>query len=84
MNHSCNPNCIVIPVIVEGEYHLTISSLRDIQRGERLTYSYGWSSEEGKYDLTECTCGSDECIGYIESDEWTRLMISERDRKSKG
>ena len=60
INHSCNPNCEV-----EGEgLKLWISSLREIKKGEELTYDYGFGYDED-YKQFPCKCGSINCVGYI-------------------
>ena len=60
INHSCNPNCEV-----EGEgLKLWISSLREIKKGEELTYDYGFGYDQD-YKQFPCKCGSINCAGYI-------------------
>lgn len=60
INHSCDPNC---EAIIYDEEELWICSLRDIQKGEELSFDYG-------YDISHfldhpCRCGSEECVGFI-------------------
>jgi len=61
LNHSCNPNCHV------DFRQLTLVALKDIQRGEELTFDYNTS----EYDLMDqgcfftCLCGSQDCIGDV-------------------
>ena len=67
INHSCNPNCEV-----EGEgLKLWIISLREIKKGEELTYDYGFGYDEN-YKQFPCKCGSINCVGYIvrEGSRW--------------
>ena len=58
-NHSCEPNCYVKDLFF-------VTTMRDIQSGEELTYCYGlfcnsdWENPEGI-----CHCGSKECLGKI-------------------
>ena len=64
INHSCNPNCTI---------HITtrsiwIVALRDIQAGEELTFNYGYGIDER--DEYICTCGSENCFGYILAEEY--------------
>lgn len=59
LNHSCAPNCEA----QQEEDRIWIVALRDIERGEELTFNYG-------YDLSEwrnypCACGAPNCLGYI-------------------
>ena len=61
LNHSCRPNCYI------DFKNLTLAALRNIRRGDELTFNYNTS----EYDLIDqgcafvCTCGSDTCIGYV-------------------
>ena len=67
INHSCNPNCEV-----EGEgLKLWISSIREIKKGEELTYDYGFGYDS-EYKQFPCKCGSINCAGYIvrEGSRW--------------
>tara|TARA_B100001996_G_C18637757_1_gene584364 strand:+ start:162 stop:602 length:441 start_codon:yes stop_codon:yes gene_type:complete len=60
INHSCNPNC---EVESEG-LKLWIVSLREIKKGEELTYDYGFGYDSD-YKQFPCKCGSMNCVGYI-------------------
>lgn len=59
LNHSCEPNCYVKDLFF-------ITTMRDIEPGEELTYCYGlfcnsdWVNPEGI-----CMCGSKNCLGKI-------------------
>lgn len=59
INHSCDPNC-------ESEAEagqIWVLSLRDIRKGEELTFDYGFDAEFfGEYP---CRCGAKNCVGYI-------------------
>lgn len=59
INHSCEPNCY--SEIEDG--HIYIKALRDITRGEELTYDYGFP-RKGWMDHP-CLCGSQHCFGFI-------------------
>ena len=45
INHSCNPNLIIVPVFMEHNDHrcphLALFALRDIKMDEQLTVDYG-------------------------------------------
>ena len=67
MNHSCNPNCEV-----EGAgLKLWITSLREIKKGEELTYDYGFGYDSD-YKQFPCKCKSKNCCGFIvrEGSRW--------------
>ena len=60
INHSCNPNCEV-----EGKgLKLWISSIKDIKKGDELSYDYGFSFDKDYKDFP-CKCRSKNCCGYI-------------------
>lgn len=68
INHSCNPNCEA----VNDKGHIWIQSIRDIKRGEELTYNYGYDIDS--YEEHPCRCGSKNCVGYIaDTKHWPKL-----------
>ncbi len=82
INHSCNPNCEV-----EGKgLKLWISAIKDIKKGEELSYDYGFSYSKEDLKNFVCKCGSVNCCGYIvrEPSRWRinkRFKISNRTNK---
>jgi len=67
INHSCNPNCEV-----EGKgLKLWIVAIKDIKKGEELSYDYGFGYDED-YKQFVCKCGAKNCVGYIvrEGSRW--------------
>ncbi len=67
-NHSCNPNCEAHDV--EGEIWLV--SLQKIEKGEELTFDYGYAVEHWEEHL--CRCESNNCIGHIvRKEDWSKL-----------
>ena len=76
INLSCDPNCEV-----EGKgLKLWISSIKDINKNEELTYDYGFSFDENYKDFP-CKCGSKNCCGYIVR-EGSRWRIKKKKKKS--
>ena len=67
INHSCNPNCEVAGKGLK----LWIFALRDIKKGEELSYDYGFGFDENYKDFI-CKCRSNNCCGYIvrEGSRW--------------
>ena len=67
INHSCNPNCEVTGKGIK----LWISSIKNIKKGEELSYDYGFSFDENYKDFI-CKCRSKNCSGYIvrEGSRW--------------
>ena len=69
INHSCNPNCEV--EIIRG--HIWIVSIKNIKKGQELTYDYGYEFDKDDYMDHVCQCGEKNCIGYIiSSDDWSK------------
>ena len=65
INHSCAPNCEA----QEEKGRVYIHALRDIRRGEELSYDYGLIIGErltkAVREAYACRCGSDECRGTM-------------------
>ena len=69
INHSCDPNCEID--IKKGR--IWISSIKDIKRGDELSYDYGFEFDEQDFMDHKCNCGSKKCIGFvISSDDWNK------------
>ena len=60
INHSCDPNCEVYGTGLK----VWVYAIRDIKKGEELTYDYGFGFDEGYKDFP-CRCRSKNCVGYI-------------------
>ena len=81
MNHSCEPNCGL-----GGQ--ITFVAMRDIQRGEELTFDYAMTDGDfrGMHkesmnqwgDDIECFCGSPNCRRIITGDDWKRKDLQEK------
>ncbi len=68
INHSCDPNCETD--IIKGKIY--IIALRDITKGEEISYNYGFDIDD--FENHPCRCGAKNCVGYIiEEDEWPKL-----------
>ncbi len=59
INHSCNPNAESL----NDKGHIWIEALRDIKKGEEITYDYCLTTDD-PHDHP-CKCGSKKCKGYI-------------------
>ena len=72
INHSCDPNCETD--IIKGK--IWIIALRDIKKGEELSYDYGFEFDRDYRDHP-CKCGSKKCVGYIvDEDDCPKLKRS--------
>ena len=47
INHSCDPNCILLPINMSGYMRNAIMALRDITPGEFLSYDYHFDTHHG-------------------------------------
>jgi len=64
INHSCQPNCIVIPVRVDSPVpRLGIFAVTDIRAGEEITYDY--SSGRSEIGSAPCLCKTEKCLGFL-------------------
>ena len=59
VNHSCNPNCYVR----YGDFALI--ALRDINKGEELSYNYCTTEEDLEQFSFPCSCGAETCIKEV-------------------
>jgi hypothetical protein len=87
-NHSCDPNCVMMP----SKSGQVLVASRTIREGEEITWYYGWM----RLQPTECRCGSRYCVGQIDIpttldegssilcmldlDKVRNMLISARDR----
>ena len=68
INHSCDPNCEVHTT----QRTLWIVALWDIQEGEELTYHYGYEPDDET--AHPCTCGAENCCGFILAQQYWTLI----------
>ena len=64
VNHSCEPNCYSRVVVAEGEGHIMIFALKEVQPFQELVYDYKFPMEEDGVRV-ECKCGAPSCTGYM-------------------
>ena len=63
-NHSCAPNCFTKSVVLANRRRVVLFTLRDVHRGEELTYDYQFAPECPERE-TPCACGAAACRGVI-------------------
>lgn len=76
INHSCDPNLRIFARVGDHAdkhiHDLALFAIKDIQRGEELTFDYvdGVTEEQDEIDgniegMTECLCGSSNCRKFL-------------------
>ncbi len=69
INHSCTPNAETD--IIRGK--IWIIAIRDIKKGEEITYNYGYDLDEN-YKDHPCRCATARCVGFIIHEKfWPKL-----------
>lgn len=80
VNHSCEPNCELVELVVADQnsgkvfHELWIYALTDIKRDEQLTLDYAWPYT----DAIECQCGSPNCRGWIVAANEVEKVIAKK------
>ncbi len=59
INHSCDPNCKLVPINVAGRMRVSIVCIRDVPPGGFLSYDYQFENEFA------CRCGASNCRGTM-------------------
>ncbi|CAN6936203.1 unnamed protein product [Brassica oleracea] len=97
INHSCEPNCRTEKWMVNGEICVGIFSMKDLKKGQELTFDYNYVRVFGAA-AKKCYCGSSHCRGYIGGDplngdvvvqsdsdeEYPELVILDDDESGEG
>lgn len=78
INHSCDPNCRTEKWMVNGEICIGLFALRDIKKGEEVTFDYNYVRVFGAA-AKKCYCGSSQCRGYIGGDPLNGDVIIQSD-----
>ncbi|XP_015885762.3 uncharacterized protein LOC107421114 isoform X1 [Ziziphus jujuba] len=78
INHSCDPNCRTEKWMVNGEICIGLFALRDIKKGEEVTFDYNYVRVFGAA-AQKCYCGSNQCRGYIGGDPLNSDVIVQDD-----
>ncbi|KAG6388642.1 hypothetical protein SASPL_150074 [Salvia splendens] len=78
INHSCDPNCRTEKWMVNGEVCIGLFTLRDIEKGEEVTFDYNFVRVFGAA-AKKCECGSANCRGYIGGDLTNSEVIAQDD-----
>lgn len=63
INHSCDPNCHLVPLNVAGSMRIGIFALKDIAAGDWLSYDYCFDTRQTERFV--CRCGAKNCRGTM-------------------
>lgn len=64
LSHSCDPTCEVRVAALNGELCLAMTTLRELEIGEELTFNYNASTDSlQEYRSAVCLCGHANCRG---------------------
>lgn len=64
LSHSCDPTCEVRVTALNGELCLAMTTLRELEMGEELTFDYHAVTESlNEYRSAVCLCGNGKCRG---------------------
>ncbi|KAI3960359.1 hypothetical protein MKW98_017083 [Papaver atlanticum] len=78
INHSCDPNCRTEKWMVNGEVCVGLFALRDLKKGEEVTFDYNYVRVFGAA-AKRCKCGSSVCRGYIGGDPSNTEVVVQGD-----
>ncbi|KAL3641727.1 hypothetical protein CASFOL_012542 [Castilleja foliolosa] len=78
INHSCDPNCRTEKWMVKGEVCVGLFAVRDIKKGEEVTFDYNYVRVFGAA-AKKCVCGAPNCRGYIGGDPTNSEVIVQGD-----
>ncbi|KAH9624060.1 hypothetical protein KSS87_001821 [Heliosperma pusillum] len=78
VNHSCDPNCRTEKWVVNGEICVGLFALRNIRKGEELTFDYNYVRVFGAA-AKKCYCGALKCRGYIGGDPSNSEVVIQGD-----
>lgn len=64
LSHSCEPTCEVRVAAVDGQLCLAMTTIRELELGEELTFDYNAVTESlNEYQSAVCLCGHGRCRG---------------------
>lgn len=63
INHSCDPNCKLVPVNVAGNMRVGVVCIKDVAPGGFLCYDYQFDTQHGEKFI--CRCGAKDCRGTM-------------------
>jgi len=79
LSHSCSPTCHVHVASVSGQLSLVMTTVRDVEQGEELTFDYNAVTESlNEYMSAVCLCGCVKCrrsfLHYATADCYQQVL----------
>jgi uncharacterized protein len=71
INHSCDPSAGI-------NGHIYLVAIRDIHKGEEITFDYITNVTEKNDFRINCTCGSDQCRKIITGNDWKNVNLQNK------
>ena len=79
INHSCDPNCKLVPTNVSGHIRVAIMCIKDVAPGEFLSYDYQFDTKDG--DKFICRCGAENCRGTMKGGKSGEEGVQKKTKK---
>ena len=80
LSHSCDPTCEVRVAAYNGELCLAMTTLRELEIGEELTFNYNASTDSlQEYRSAVCLCGYGNCRGsflHFATADWYQQVLN--------
>lgn len=84
LNHSCAPNCKTELWQVGCQKRVGIFTLRDVKKGEELTYDYCFEGYWQPGAAIECKCGAPNCAGTLGGKKKSKEEMQAKEAAAKG
>lgn len=79
INHSCDPNCKLVPVNVAGHMRVSIVCIKDVPPGGFLCYDYQFDTQHGEKFV--CRCGAKSCRGTMKGGKTDEKVEEKKTKK---
>eukprot|EP01103_Thecamoeba_quadrilineata_P016906 TRINITY_DN5810_c0_g1_i1.p1 TRINITY_DN5810_c0_g1~~TRINITY_DN5810_c0_g1_i1.p1 ORF type:complete len:295 (-),score=37.46 TRINITY_DN5810_c0_g1_i1:163-1047(-) len=81
INHSCDPNCMVVQYQFHDKIIVAVHARKSIGPNSELTFDYQLTATSGANEPTiECSCKSKKCRGVLQVEEETEVVNIKRRR----
>ena len=79
INHSCNPNCKLVPINVAGQMRVSIVCIKEVPPGGFLCYDYQFDTQHGEKFI--CQCGAENCCGTMQGRKGEDKIVDKKLKK---